>query len=68
MTAYEKVIMQKQFCRGIKYHIIERPEHDPVICILMPCICTHVEDGVKNGFTTLTVYCIQYSPTSWRFI
>jgi len=40
MTAYEKVIMQKQFSRGIKYRIIERPEHDPVICILMPCACT----------------------------
>jgi hypothetical protein len=64
MTAYEKVIMQKQFSRGIKYRIIEGPEHDPVICILMPCACTQVEDGVTNGFTALTVYSIQYNPTS----
>jgi len=64
MTAYEKVIMQKQVSRGIKYRITERPEHDPVICILMPCASRHVEDGVTNGFTTLTVYSIQYNLTS----
>ena len=58
MMVYEKVIMQKQFNRGIKYLIIERPVHDPVIFILIPCAYTHAEDGVKNGFTTLTFYSI----------
>jgi len=64
MTAFEKVIMQKQFSRGVMCCVIERPEYDPVICILMLCACTHVEDGVTNGFTTLTLYSIQYNPTS----
>jgi hypothetical protein len=59
MTVYEKVIVQKQFNRGIKYLIIARSECDPVVCILMPCAYTHVEDGAKNRFTALTVYSVQ---------